>query len=153
MAERIRTKVFGVDPGLATGLALADITDRMSPKPLGALEVEESKFYETAEATVEQFADDLIVVCENYIITSATAKKSQAPWSLMGRGIMTFLCWKHNVPIVIQTPQETKEFATDEKLKKAGFWFVGGEGHANDAYRHIIKYHADRNPRWANTLR
>lgn len=147
-----RTKVYGVDPGLLTGLALVDITDRLKPKPLGAMEADTFSFYDTSEATIAQFAPDLVVVCENFIITSATAKLSQAPWSLMGRGIIEFLCWKYSVPFVIQTPQETKEFSTDDRLKKAGFWHVGGEGHANDAYRHIMKYLADRNPRWTNTL-
>lgn len=147
-----RSKIFAVDPGLLTGLALVDISDRLDPKPIAAIEADLPTFYLTAENTFAQDADDLIVVCENFIITSHTAKLSQAPWSLMGRGFMEYMCWKYSVPFALQTPSETKEFSTDDKLRRVGFWHVGGEGHANDAYRHAMKFHADRNPRWTNLL-
>lgn len=147
-----RSKLLAVDPGLLTGMAFIDISDRMAPKPLAALEADPPAFFATAESTITKYADDLVVVCENFLITERTAKLSQAPWSLMYRGVLEFLCWKHSVPFVLQTPQETKAFASDDKLKKTGFWHVGGEGHANDAYRHAMKYHSDRNPRWTNLL-
>lgn len=147
-----RTKILGVDPGLATGLAFVDITERTAPKAIAAMEADLPTFYSTIETTMAQQADDIIVVCENFIITSATAKLSQAPWSLMGRGFMEYMCWKYDVPFELQTPADAKGFSDDEKLRKAGFWYVGGEGHANDAYRHVMKYHADRSPRWTSLL-
>lgn len=147
-----RYKLFGVDPGLMTGLALVDISDRVNPKPIWALEADTRTFYQTVEQTIEEEPDAIVLICENFLITDRTAKLSQAPWSLMGRGVCEFLTMKYNVPMILQTPGDAKEFSTNDKLHKAGFWHVGGDGHANDAYRHVMKYHADRSPRWTNTL-
>lgn len=152
LQKPLRTKIFGVDPGLATGLAFVDISDRMNPVAEWAMEADTETFYRKTEEVIEEFADILIVVCENFIITPRTATLSQAPWSLMGRGVVENYCMKFNVPWEIQTPASMKDFSTTDKLHAAGFWHVGGEGHANDAYGHILKYHADRSPRWAKKL-
>lgn len=147
-----RTRLLAVDPGLLTGLVYVDISERMAPKPIASLEADTATFYRAVEDLVPKDAEHMIIVCENFIITQRTAKLSQAPWSLMGRGFMEYWAWKYSIPFVLQTPADAKDFSTDDKLKKAGFWHVGGEGHANDAFRHAMKYHADRSPRWTNTL-
>lgn len=147
-----RNIVFAIDPGLLTGLVLVDIKDRMNPVKIWSKEADTEEFYKISENTIEKTKENLIVVVENFIISERTYKLTQAPWSLMYRGFIEYLCWKHNVPCILQTPSEAKDFVTNEKLKLANMWHVGGAGHANDAARHFVKYHSDRSPRWTKTL-
>ena len=43
----------------------------------------------------------------------------------------------HRITYHEQRPAEAKRFATNDKLKKLG-WYTGGEGHGDDAARHLL---------------
>lgn len=137
-----------VDPGLLTGMSLFDIRTQDEPKLLWGGEFDVPEFNLKAEGVASSYGSNLVIVCENYIITPATAKKSQAPWSLMGRGVMQFFCLKYGCTLELQAPVDAKTITNDD-LRKAGWWFKGGDGHANDSYRHGILYLKDRHRKWA----
>lgn len=144
--------LLAIDPGLMTGLSFLDITDPDNPEVMWTLEAEVEDFYNAIDEVISHYAENLVVVIENFIITVETAKKAQAPWSLRGYGAVQFLCMKHGVKLNHYSPSEAKNFSTNEKLKKAEFWHVGGAGHANDSLRHAMLYLSKKNPKWTRKL-
>lgn len=133
-------------------MALMDITDINNVSIINAWELDTEEFYKKAEDIISALGPSLEIVLEDFIITDRTAKLSQAPWSLQLKGVVMFLAWKHYAnSFTLQKPSD-KAFAPNEKLKHVGFWFVGGEGHAQDAFRHVIVYLVNRYPQWAKNL-
>lgn len=124
-------RVLAVDPGKMTGWA-----DWKGPDGLAAGQMPHFEFL--------RFAEQLIagqhvsaVVCEDFIITMGTLKKSRETWSLEQIGCIRYWCDKHRVPLVMQTPAQAKAFSTDDKVQALGWWQPGLE-HANDALRHLV---------------
>lgn len=146
-----RYLILGIDPGLATGVALIDYTDLDNPSVKWSVEHSVEEFYDFLELFLSNHKDVVSVVIEDYLITDRTSKLSQQPWSLMLIGVTSYLCYKYRVPLKKQKPKD-KMFADNPKLKKIGFWHKGGEGHANDAFRHCLVWLIDRYPRIAKNL-
>ena len=132
--------VISADPGLTTGFALYDITDREDPK-FHSGEEDWFTFCQwfrmwAAHVTPGQ----LLVVAEDFIITPQTAKKSRQTWSLEVIGVMKYTLREHQHPeLVLQRPSDAKGFATNDRLKSVGWWTVGHQ-HANDAARHMMVF-------------
>lgn len=143
--------LFAVDPGLLTGAVLADYTDPDDPKTIWSAELSIEEFYGRLEETFATYGSDLTLIWEDFHITVETAKKTPQPWSLHLIGLMLYYCWKYDVPFSVQSPVR-KGFASNDKLRRVGFWHKGGEGHANDGYRHLMIYIADNNPNWVRKL-
>lgn len=151
--------VIAVDPGLATGIAVVSRSDddvlvleySGELPPLDAAE----RFRELLGI---RFPESEVVV-ERFTITSATAKNSQAPWSLKVIGALEWIAWDTagldpEREFVLQGPAEAKRLVTNEMLRRFGLWHRGGEGHANDAIRHAVYRYARlgwRRP-WEETL-
>ena len=146
-----RNYLLSVDPGLSTGIVLVDIHDPENPKPLWHHELTIEEFYVILDDTIEHYGYSLAIVWEDFHITVETAKKSPQPWSLHLIGVMLYKCWKHDIPFAVQSPVR-KGFATNDKLRHVAFWHKGGEGHANDAFRHAMIYLVDNYPNWARKL-
>lgn len=141
--------LLAIDPGLATGLGLIDVTDINNPTKIWTKEVDIVEFYNTVPEVIKAHADkDLEVVCENFIITVATAKKSQSPWSLNLIGIVQYFCYKNDVPLHLPKPGE-REFTSNDMLRHFGLWHVGGAGHANQAMRHAFAFLVRKNKKLA----
>lgn len=124
--------VLALDPGLATGVATLNN---------GVYWGTQLKFEE-----VGPFVENYLrlrpgaqVVCENFFITSQTAKKTPAPWSLKLIGVAEYLCQKYGNKFTLQAPADAKRLATDPRLKALD-WYSGGEGHQDDASRHLLIY-------------
>jgi hypothetical protein len=143
--------LLAIDPGLDTGMVFMDIEDPLEPIIIGDWELQPDEFYARVEEIISTHGSNVRVVIERYIITPETAKKSPQPWSLELIGVTRKECWKYGATLVLQKPSE-KEFATNEKLRHVGFWHVGGEGHANDAFRHALVYLNERYARWGKKL-
>ena len=141
--------LLAIDPGLLTGVCLVDLIDPNNPVKVWAAEVTLEQFHEAIEAWVK--ADDTHILIEKYLITQETVKKGEAPWSLELIGVVKHYCYFAKKELAIQTPDERK-FATSEILQSVGFWHVGGEGHANDAFRHALVWIVNRNQRLARLL-
>lgn len=144
--------LLAIDPGLATGMALINITDLNNPQIINAWELNTTEFYDKAEEIISSCGPLLDIVIENFIVTKRTAELTQAPWSLELIGVVRFLARKYYVNDLVLNKPSDKQFADNDKLRQCGFWFVGGEGHANDAFRHAVVWLVNKNPRWAKNL-
>lgn len=137
--------ILGIDPGLATGLCLIDRSDKDNPSLVWSKEVDMAEFYDIVPKTIDEFKDDLTVVCENFLITVATAKKSPAPWSLELIGLTRYLCYINSVMLIMQNPSD-REISTHPMIRHFGLWHRGGEGHAVQAIRHSFAYMMKNHP-------
>lgn len=127
--------MLAVDPGKMTGLAL------WGPEGFSSTAWNQQDFYDGIEKAVK-WADE--VVSESFIVTQQTLKKSRGDnWSLEFIGVMRFLCNRHSRPFKLQGPSDAKTFATDDKLKAAG-WYTKGLDHPRDAARHLMIYLLNR---------
>ncbi len=130
--------ILAVDPGKTTGYVLWTDGERVEGELYG------EAFLDRADELIESGEVD-VVVCERFIITAQTGKKTQAPWSLEQIGALRFLCRKHDVTFVLQSAADAKRFATEEKLNRAGWKRPKGDGHARDAQRHLLVYLVRKN--------
>lgn len=147
----MRNYLLSIDPGLATGLAFLDITDPLNPKKVWTKEVDVIEFYDTVPDCITEFKDNLTVVCENFIITVQTAKKTQSPWSLQLIGIVQYFCYMNDVELHLPNPS-VREFTSHDMLKKFDLWHTGGAGHAMQALRHAFAYLAQKNKGLAKSV-
>lgn len=137
--------VIAFDPGKATGVASYTSSE---------------DFYESSErpggwlGQVLDIQGFLVgypwdhVICESFTVNAGTAKKDQGAYpdvfSLIGT--IRYLAWANGAEFHFQTPGEAKSFATNDKLKRLG-WYKGGAGHADDASRHLLTFLAKNNYR------
>lgn len=136
--------MLAIDPGKTSGIALVNAYE--NPVKLAwSIEVDEDHFAETIRPVLNwrftPAASTLTIVCENFIITPNTAKKSQAPWSLKMIGVLEQCCRDVGHPtddIILQTSSEARVFCNNAQLQAIGLWHRGGGGHANDALRHAV---------------
>lgn len=138
------TSILAVDPGLATGIAVL----RYDGSDVHLVHSAETGFADSGREFRHwlgilgaQERGTAEIVAERFTITSATARNSQAPWSLKVLGMLDWLYWDAlgedpDARIVLQGPAEAKRLIPNPLLKKAGLWHRGGEGHALDAIRH-----------------
>lgn len=138
--------IFGVDPGLATGWCLYDVYEQTVD--LG--ETDPQSFYRHAADAIEMRGVD-VIVCESFIITPATAKKTPQPWSLELIGVLRYLSWACSVTFQLQPPS-IKRYVTNSALKAAGWWLPGSAGHAHDAARHVAFYCAQNGVHLSDVL-
>lgn len=137
--------IIAVDPGKMTGVAIWN--EENETEKFVAFEQDVTTFFDWIHTTVHSQveahgADNVQIVCESFIITPATGKNSQAPWSLELIGVCRFLCHRYGLkPLKLQSPAVAKTFATDQKLRAVD-WHTKARGHANDAARHLMTYAA-----------
>jgi hypothetical protein len=133
--------IFAVDPGKMTGFARWD-NGHFSSSMLEHMPFLESMWL---VLLMPQNRPDL-VVCESFIITAQTLKKSRGEnWSLEQIGAIRWMCHTHGVPFKLQTPADAKSFVKNERLKELG-WYKPGAGHDNDAARHLLLALARNDP-------
>lgn len=133
-------RVLAVDPGVTTGWSLWDPT--MERPQTG--QDQQYEFCRRVETWLEAswlayWAKEITleVVVERYTVGPETIKKTRQNASLEIIGVVRYLCGKFGVPFSLQTPADAKAFATNEKLKRCGWWSPGQQ-HANDATRHLL---------------
>lgn len=141
--------LLSIDPGLATGICLIDISDPEEPFKVWSKEVSVEEFYDGIAGILA--TPNLHVVMEDFKITVETGKLSDAPWSLNLIGIVQYLCYLNGKGLDLQMPAE-KPFADNDKLRSVDFWHVGGDGHANDALRHAMIWIVKNNRKWTRKL-
>lgn len=138
--------VLSVDPGKLSGISLISWQKGEEPKIMWSLETDEKEFPKKIRNALVQASFDkkeLKVVCERFIINAATAKKSQAPYSLELIGMLKLILMDNEMDpesINFQSPADAKSMFPNEKLKKLGIWHVGGDGHALDSLRHALVF-------------
>ena len=134
--------VLAVDPGKATGISFWSWTAGEDPVLMHSWEVTLETFAPIIRWALSNYPE-CKVVCESFIITVATAKNSQAPYSLEHIGILRQLMMDAGMgpdDINFQTPADAKKMFPNPALKKVGYWHRGGAGHALDAIRHGLLF-------------
>jgi hypothetical protein len=133
---------LAVDPGGTTGLAwiVEGVFD--SGQLAGG------RFAFTTYFTWAKEMHPSVIICEDFIISNATARKTPQPdpWRILG--FLELWCDMTKTAFVSYTPSEAKGFGTDAKLKHLG-WYKPGKPHANDAARHLLYF--NRNRPWVHT--
>lgn len=129
--------ILSIDPGLTSGVAL------VQRDPLKLLRSDELDWQNTArfvDTALREFGGEHVdVVLEKFTITTQTAKNSQQTWSLEVIGMCRLMAMAHGAgAITLQSPADAKTFASNMRLKNLELWHVGGDGHANDALRHVV---------------
>jgi hypothetical protein len=125
--------ILAVDPGKVSGWASLRLGEFYSGQKDG---MELLRWVDEMLQRGTQFT----LVCEDFIYTAATAKKTRQTWSTESIGVLRFLADKYQTEFVLQTPLDAKKFATNDKLKRLD-WYRGTKGgHANDAARHLLLY-------------
>ena len=125
--------ILAVDPGKTTGWAYYRYD-------MGLADYGEYDFEQFVRWVDRNKADLDTVVCERYIITGATAVKSQQPEALQVIGFLRGISITEDSSFILQMPNDAKRFATDERLDEVGWLFPGGKGHSRDAARHLLLY-------------
>lgn len=131
--------VLGIDPGELTGIALYLCEDKKLSR-VWAQEVGEVEVDFLIETTIAEYAPDIEVINEKFFITERTYKLPECHWSIEKTGVIKYMCNKYGIAYNWQSPKEAKDFCPDERLRNLDEWFVGGEGHARDAIRHVITH-------------
>jgi hypothetical protein len=129
--------LIALDPGLTTGVAAYEATHEQRPS---ANEMPFGELVRALESWAGLYGDyDVHVVCERYNISERTTKLTRQYDALHVIGAVRSLADRRdNVTLEkLQTPFDAKEFATNARLKAAG-WYRPGLGHANDALRHLM---------------
>jgi len=141
--------IISVDPGKATGVCLVQWSGLPEEAPVVKMsaEVDPETFASWIDTAMSiafssaQSYDNVLVVCERFVITAQTVRNSQAPFSLEQIGVLKHMCrTKEYDPekIIFQSPVDAKTMFPNDALKKLSTWHKGGEGHANDAIRHAL---------------
>lgn len=141
--------LLAIDPGLATGICLIDLSNPDEPVKVWSKEVAIEEFYDGISAIIAD--PNVHVVIEDFKITVETGKLAEAPWSLNLIGVVQYLCYLSGKVLDFQLPSE-KPFADNDKLRMFDFWHVGGEGHANDALRHAMIWIVNRHRKLVRKL-
>lgn len=132
---------MAVDPGKATGVALFSLVLGAEPVLEWSVEVQQHEYAAVIRKVLgdPEVCSVLDVACERFTINAQTVRNAQAPYSLEQIGILKqCLMDVGRAPddVYFQAPANAKAMFDNPKLKKLGYWHVGGEGHALDAIRH-----------------
>lgn len=129
-----RRTVLAVDPGGTTGWALWRDGDQVpqvgQDPPLAFLD---------RTWDLVRTSGGLEVVCERYVVTAGTLKKSRQYDALEQIGALRWMCHHLGHPFELQDAADAEVFAPSERLKLLGWWTVGQE-HARSATRHLLLY-------------
>ena len=139
------TYIIAVDPGGTTGMALGRHHEDEF-KVVDARQFAPFDFCCWAEVWLSTETgpvdEDIRVACERFTITERTLKVSRQYDALEQIGVLRFLCQRYGRTFEFQQPADVMRLFPDRWLKERG-WYVPGQGHANDALRHLA-YRAAR---------
>lgn len=131
--------ILAVDPGITTGWAHTDPSRRLAGMTDNAGQVQGViEFMRWANSYLASSVARGVVVCENFVPRGNQATTWQ-PASLHIIGALMFLTDRFGWGFILQSAAEAKSFATNDKLKRAGWW-VPGQDHARDALRHLMRH-------------
>lgn len=154
--------VYGVDPGLTTGVFCAarqpDGSTLTSAFQLGP-EYGTTNHGRIIGSYLSQYGPParevpvgVLVSLERFIITAKTAQVSRQPDALDVIGAVRSECEVlENVHLVRYQSSEAKKFAPNATLKSLG-WYSRGMRHANDGARHCLLAIAREEERWYHEL-
>ena len=135
------TTVAAVDPGLLTGVCMVEFDP---DEGCTLLQSAELKYEDLLPWALINLGMADTVVVERFTINQRTIKNTQAPWSLMGIGVITSVMMLSDRDVVLQNPSDAMNLVSNDMLRRLELWHRGGEGHANDSLRHAVLYAVKR---------
>jgi hypothetical protein len=134
--------IIGIDPGGTTGVVLirpaTDNIDVFTHMHLDGLHATQ-----WVEAELTSHPDeDYVVVVEQFTISprTLTASRAGSMEALYTVGSVRYVCFRHQTPIILQTPSAAKNAINDEVLKDLDLWSKVSGPHERDALRHALLY-------------
>lgn len=135
---------LAIDPGLTTGWATYN--DRTGEFASGEVRGRQ-EFYEWMKPWGMEVCDEpwplLLshVIIERWDVRKDTFGKSAQEDARYIIGAVEWWATRLSPRVTYheQRPGEAKSFSTNDKLKALG-WYTGGEGHGDDAARHLLVY-------------
>jgi hypothetical protein len=135
------TIYLALDPGLTTGVAWYDIRsgEFASLEVHGRHELYRYLRSDWGFPSVDGVAacGSPIVIIERWDVRKNTHQLTNQDDVRYIIGAVEYVCHMTGLDYREQRPAEAKKFATDDKLRALG-WYSGGEGHADDAARHLL---------------
>ena len=135
--------IIAFDPGKATGFTTySPEFDSFASSELK----DRHQFCEWMRANLNKNHFD-VVVAEKFTISRRTITTKIDYSALNILGWVEHECYDRNISFIFQTPAQIKStntIATDENLKKIGWYTPTKGGHANDAARHMLVYLSTR---------
>lgn len=137
------TTYLAIDPGLTTGWATyADGAGHFKSGECRGRDV----FYEwmasqwgmEMESRGWGLPPDVVVI-ERWDVRKDTFGKSAQEDARYIIGAVEWWATGAGISYTEQRPAEAKSFSTNDKLRALG-WYTGGEGHGDDAARHLLVY-------------
>lgn len=129
--------IITVDPGCTTGYGVATLDGKRLEAVRFDQDPDQGHFLGVAWNTIKRDEFACIVVCESYVITTETLRKSRQTAPLEIIGALRWMCDHFGAHFELQQPAQAKRLATDDRLRKIGWW-NGSKDHANDAARHLF---------------
>lgn len=126
--------ILAVDPGVTTGWVLEKDGFQCPGETRG-----EVAFMAEAYTEMGRAPGQGTVVCEDFVPRPGALTWEPASLHLIGflKGAAHLMGWAFK----LQKVGDVKRWATDAKLRRAGWW-VPGQDHARDALRHLMYYRA-----------
>lgn len=136
------TTYLAIDPGLTTGWAVYN--DHLKHFDSGECRGRDT-FYRwmgrwgmALDYDVNGWPDHVVI--ERWDVRKDTFGKSAQEDARYIIGAVEWWTWQRDdITYAEQRPAEAKKFSTNDKLRKLG-WYTGGEGHGDDAARHLLVY-------------
>lgn len=131
-------RILSIDPGGTTGIAWCDFVPGKLNTPGTSMPQGFGQASEFFSMYIEEFRPELIVI-EKFTINARTIKSSREGSNLAIEltGVAKFLAKRSNITVEEQSPADAKNFASDDKLRRIG-WYQPGPDHARDAMRHLL---------------
>lgn len=124
--------VLALDPGEDTGIAIWWGEDNLHAS------------FELPYDRVGKWLEDFLIltrpgaiVYEAFDITMETVKKNAPDTSIRVIGILDYLAAKYQHPTPIKQKRSKRKIMNDRRLKHLGWYTSEGDGHNNDASRHL----------------
>ena len=134
--------VYALDPGLKSGVSVFKLERGQEPALVWSAEQDVPEVIPTFRGILNRYPQ-LEVVCERFVITTQTAKKSPQGWSLeiIGSLKQTMRDFgRSEEEIFFQKPADAMNLFTNAGLRKLGYWHRGGAGHSLDSMLHGLLY-------------
>lgn len=134
--------IYALDPGLASGVCVFRLEPGGQPELLWSAEQTVHEVIPMFRSILNKYPD-IEVVCERFVITVATAKKSPQGWSLEIIGTLKQTMrdvGRSEGDIFFQKPADAMNLFPNKAQQRLGYWHKGGAGHANDSIKHALTY-------------
>jgi hypothetical protein len=152
VSHYLKHTVVGVDPGETTGVFVLSDEGEVTSYELMFLEAVNVVETIARERALER--RKVLIAVERFWISDRTLKAGlETYWSIEITGCMRWVAMRYAFPFKRYSQADTMAFLHNDGLRKLGWWYRGGDGHANDAARVAgLALAATDPPRWKHLV-